>query len=113
MVSSAQLKEEIRSHAVAQIQLLRDGEVRQRVLLSDGPVHIGRAPNNDLILSEQVISSHHLVLWWKDGRVWGRDLSSTNGTALNREETRGRFVIPDGGLITLAGSVDLRISYDG
>ena len=44
---------------------------------------IGRALENDLILSDNTVSGSHAELNNRDGRTWITDLSSSNGTYVN------------------------------
>lgn len=50
------------------------------VELRPGTHRFGRAADNDLVLPEASISSHHGELTIADGTGWIRDLGSTNGT---------------------------------
>lgn len=50
------------------------------------PVTIGRALDNDIILSDLSVSPHHLVIeQLEDGRYQVRNLSTENGTQVNKE----------------------------
>jgi pSer/pThr/pTyr-binding forkhead associated (FHA) protein len=46
---------------------------------------LGAGQDNDIVLGDRFISSHHLRLRW-DGAVWWlEDLNSRNGTFVNRQ----------------------------
>lgn len=46
-------------------------------------VHIGRAPDNEVVLSGPQVSRHHAVIRWEDG-LWNLyDLKSANGTRVD------------------------------
>ena len=47
------------------------------------PVMIGRAPVNDLVLASEQVSWHHVTVWVEGGRIWIKDLGSTNGTFID------------------------------
>ena len=49
--------------SVAVLELLdRDGHVRQSVAVPHWPLRIGRALDNDVVLSDPHVAAHHLVL---------------------------------------------------
>jgi ABC-type multidrug transport system ATPase subunit len=52
-------------------------------LLREGTVRIGRAPDNDIVLDDLLVSRHHAVLT-RDPAAWRvKDLASPNGTFVN------------------------------
>lgn len=59
------------------------GDVHVVRTVPDRPLLVGRAPSNDLILRDPMVSEHHAVLWREGPRVWLRDLGSSNGTQVN------------------------------
>ena len=61
----------------------------QALPLGDAPFTVGRAPGNDLVLTDDAISWHHAQLWLEGGRPWVRDIGSRNGTFVNGERIRG------------------------
>lgn len=66
---------------------------------------IGSASNCDVLLQNQLISSHHAeVLLKSDGSCWIRDLNSRNGTCVNGMElaTDGERMLQDNDIITIA-----------
>ena len=70
-------------------------------LISDVPVYLGRADNNDLILDFPDISSRHARIGFENGKFWVEDLGSTNGTYVNRQQVSGRVVVEPGDPIVL------------
>lgn len=44
---------------------------------------MGRAIENNIVLDEDRVSSHHAVIYRQDGTFWLEDLQSTNGTYLD------------------------------
>ena len=46
-------------------------------------VRIGRASDNDVVFSENEVSRHHCELFCSNGKVYIRDVGSTNGTQVN------------------------------
>ena len=69
--------------------------------LSERALHIGRAPDNDLVLADDMVSWHHATLWQEQGQVWVRDRGSRNGTFLNDTAIRDAARVPDGARIRL------------
>lgn len=63
----------------------REGE---RLALGEAPVAIGRHPERDLVLREDVVSRHQATLRFEDGRYVLRDEDSTNGTFVNDRKIR-------------------------
>jgi HD-GYP domain-containing protein (c-di-GMP phosphodiesterase class II) len=69
------------------IRLLRRGPTGQshELAFADGPVTIGRSPDNHIHLDDPRISKHHGRFFVSDGAVYYEDLNSTNGSiALQR-----------------------------
>jgi len=60
----------------------RDGAV-QRMRIDDGVVSIGAHPQNHVVLDDRFVSGFHCRLHVCDGRLWVKDLSSTNGTVVD------------------------------
>ncbi len=46
-------------------------------------LHIGRAPDNDIIIEEDSISKKHIQLSFENGSCYVRDVGSSNGTSVN------------------------------
>jgi hypothetical protein len=90
--------------------VLRDGQPVHALPLGTRPVHIGRAPHNDLVLPDDAISWHHASVWVEGGRVWVRDLASRNGTTCNGERVRGAAMIAAGDRVQLPGQVELQFT---
>ena len=93
-----------------QLHVLENGSVVHSVQLGGRPLAIGRAPDNDLILTSAGISSHHALCFRERDEVRVRDLGSTNGTFLNDERIT-EAVLRVGDLLRL-GEVVLRATDD-
>lgn len=46
-------------------------------------VRIGRESDNDIVFPDKEVSRHHCELYYLNGRVYLRDINSTNGTQVN------------------------------
>jgi two-component system, NtrC family, response regulator GlrR len=44
---------------------------------------VGTAPGNHLVLTDPLVSRHHLVVQWGHRGYWARDVGSTNGTRIS------------------------------
>lgn len=91
------------------VLLVRGDEVVQRVELGERPLHVGRAPGNDLVLGDDQVSWRHLMLWVEGARVWVRDLGSTNGTQVDGQPLSGAAPLDEGASLSLGGAVTLRV----
>ena len=83
--------------------------------LSGPPVTLGRRPDNDVVLDDTTVSRRHaLIIEVPSGFVL-RDLSTTNGTYVNRSRIGdGEHALADGDRIRLADSeVVLVFRQDG
>src|SRR5690349_19130394 len=55
----------------------------QRAPFRDGRIRIGRATDNDIVLSEPLVSPHHAEITRRSDVVMIEDLDSVNGTWVN------------------------------
>ncbi len=71
-----------------------------------GDISIGRGTDNDIVISEQFVSHHHLVILRHQNMYVIKDLDSTNPALLNGTALRGKAYLRNGdkirvGLVTL------------
>lgn len=71
------------------------------------PVSVGRAPENDLVLLDPLVSRRHFEIRVEEGRMVVVDLGSSGGTAVDGRPA-GRAAIYRGSVIR-AGGTTLRI----
>ncbi|HEY3496009.1 MAG TPA: sigma-54-dependent Fis family transcriptional regulator, partial [Polyangiaceae bacterium] len=81
----------------------------QRVRLVDR-LRIGKAPENDLVLSDDTVSRQHCELERRSSGVLVRDLGSTNHTRVGRTAVR-EAVVESGATISV-GAVDLSLRVE-
>jgi len=67
----------------AVLQVVEPGRAPRRVTVSGEPVHVGRAPECDLVLRDSKVSRRHARLTARDGVLVLADLGSMNGTFVN------------------------------
>ena len=61
------------------------GKSVERIPIQNLPFRVGRDEGLDLTLPHQCVSKHHAEITFEDGSPMLRDLSSTNGTFVNRK----------------------------
>ena len=77
---------------MAKLVKMHNGEVLEEFPITKPELRIGRASDNDIILHDDTVSSHHAVVslsTGKDGSVEGyeiKGLQSTNKTFVNNKE---------------------------
>ncbi len=93
--------------------IVRDGQKWRDVFrLMPGQITtVGRAPNNRVVLRDEICSRDHCELYF-DGKRWIlRDLGSRNGTSINGRRVSGEWPLENGQLIQI-GSCLLGFAYD-
>ena len=93
-----------------QLCVLHAGEVVHAQALGASPVHLGRAPTNDLVLPRTDVSGHHAMIYRDADAVWLRDLGSSNGTFLNDERVAGPVRLQAGDRVRLGAATELRLT---
>lgn len=86
--------------------VLPDGGLSRR--LSARALVIGRAPECDLVLADEAVSSRHVELWTDGEGVWLRDLGSRNGVRVDGETVHGTLRLRVGADV-LVGRTRLRV----
>ena len=93
--------EEIR-HNIPEVTI-RDGHTVRRIRLRLR-TSLGRGENNDIFISDSLLSRHHAEFHQRDGSCYLLDLNSTNGTFVNDIRVHGEQLLHDGDTITLGGT---------
>ncbi|NLN39846.1 MAG: FHA domain-containing protein [Smithella sp.] len=68
---------------MAKILLRFKGEVVQEIELDKDIISIGRKADNNIIIDNQAVSSHHAIIEKQGDQLFVEDLKSLNGTYLN------------------------------
>ena len=79
------------------------------VPVEDRPIHIGRAPENDLAVVDRTVSRHHATVWNQGGKTYVRDHGTTNGSFLN--EMRVRYNVDREKLISLEARISCKQTF--
>lgn len=87
------------------ILLVVSGASRGRKIRFGEQLTIGKASDNDLVLTDDTVSRHHCVLERRDKAIVVRDLGSTNQTRVGRTAVREATIEP-GATLTI-GNVEL------
>ena len=74
--------------ALFEVAVLEGDTPTHQLTLSIKPLSVGRAPANDLVLTQETVSWHHVQIWLEGEQVWMRDLNSRNGTFINNERVQ-------------------------
>jgi len=73
-------------------------------------LNIGRAPDNDIVLTDEKISRYHARLVFRSGKWHLVDLQSTHGTFVNGEQVKEKFKLAPGDSIMING---VKLKFDG
>jgi type II secretory pathway predicted ATPase ExeA len=85
------------AHAIATIEVLRNGKIEQVMDIADGPsrIMIGRGDDCELRLDSKFVSRHHALIFCSAERVYIEDLNSFNGTLVNGKKVARCNLQPD------------------
>ncbi|MCK6502986.1 FHA domain-containing protein [Myxococcota bacterium] len=78
-----------------ELEIRRDGESPRRVAVGAGVTHLGRAPDNDVVLPDVGVSRRHARVVVRPGSVLLEDLGSGNGSFVRGERVQ-RHLVRDG-----------------
>jgi len=93
-----------------EIQVFRNGVCVHQIEIGERPVMIGRGSGNNIVLSADVVSWHHAVVWVEGGKLWIKDLGSTNGTTVASQRLKAPTVLSLTDKVWLGDVVELRFS---
>ncbi len=95
------------SGQVGLMAIVLSGTHKGQSHLLGGQTRIGKAPDNDLVLTDDTVSRHHCELLRAPDGVHVRDLESTNGTRV--DGTRIREATLHAGQVLKVGEVEISI----
>ena len=72
-----------------------DGQDVQEFVLDKNDITIGRTANNDIVIDNMAVSTHHATVHLKIGGAVLIDMDSTNGTFVNDQKIN-RHILQDG-----------------
>jgi transcriptional regulator with GAF, ATPase, and Fis domain len=98
--------EDVAPMAVAVVVL--SGEQRGTSVRLQGKVRVGKAPDNDLVISDETVSRHHCEISRTTGGIRVRDLGSTNGTFVERARISDA-ITPVGSVVRISDRVELAL----
>lgn len=93
----------------ASLRYVLPGKPPRTVTIGSRPLTIGRAPSNELVVTDEVVSWHHALLWVEGDGVYLRDLGSRNGTWLNDERVTGDARVRAGDRVRLGTSLEMEV----
>ncbi|MCH7547707.1 MAG: FHA domain-containing protein, partial [Planctomycetes bacterium] len=85
------------------LEILKAPKGHQKDVTIDGPITIGRASDNDVVIRDKRVSRHHCVIEPVSGGVRLRDVGSSLGTYVNRQRVTEQL-LRDGDRILLGKS---------
>lgn len=90
---------------VAVVEKNAQQHIQKVSLTSDGPISVGRAWHNDIIISDEYIDASHLqVSIDLEGKITVRDLDTKNGTQFGKRSVTGKFAYAVGSRISIGDS---------
>ncbi|MEJ2757365.1 MAG: FHA domain-containing protein [Anaerolineales bacterium] len=85
-------------------------EEKRRFSYNSNEVVIGRAPQCDLHIMDETVSSRHGQLYFRLNQWWYEDLGSSNGSFLNQRPLKSATVLTDGDELQL-GKIHLIVYF--
>ena len=82
--------------------LAPDQEPERQIPIDRNPFRIGRSANLPLSLRSEHVSNEHAEIDEQNGKLWIRDLQSTNGTYVNGIKVSDAVALQEGDLIQFA-----------
>lgn len=87
------------------------GHVTQRIKIINQSVSIGRSLDNDIILDDPYVSSHHIRVVLQDRRFLIQDLNSVNGFFYDNEHHKNKSIDLTSNQIIRIGHTPLRFRH--
>ena len=77
---------------MAKLILKYEAKVLQEIPLTRPIITIGRTPDNDVVIDNPAVSTHHARVSFDDEKFKLEDLNSLNGTFVNQQPVRSAFL---------------------
>ncbi len=77
---------------MAKLILKYEAKVLQEIPLTRPTITIGRTPDNDVVIDNPAVSTHHARVSFDDEKFKLEDLNSLNGTFVNQQPVRNAFL---------------------
>jgi len=76
------------------INIIENETAVKSIRLQGGAISIGRANDNDVLISDRTVSSHHARIFTYFNASYIEDLNSTNGTFINGKRVQKHTLHP-------------------
>lgn len=93
---------------MAKLVVLSEGFAGKTHELKADKITIGRVEDNAFSIPEGSVSGHHCEVFIRGGKVYVKDLGSTNGSFIANKKIEGETLLPSGKILRL-GQVELRL----
>jgi pSer/pThr/pTyr-binding forkhead associated (FHA) protein len=88
-----------------ELSTVTDGARRVVLRVGAKTVYVGRAPQNDVVLIDDAVSSRHLAVWCSGSSVYLEDLASRNGTWIGEDRVTGIVEVQPRTAVRIGGTV--------
>ncbi|MFT4624597.1 MAG: pSer/pThr/pTyr-binding forkhead associated (FHA) protein [Myxococcota bacterium] len=76
----------------------------ERIVVPDGGLSVGRAPDNDVVILTEGTSRYHASFLYDNGSLWLRDSGSRNGVFVNDVRVVGHKALKVGDVVSIQGN---------
>ncbi|MCS1409258.1 MAG: FHA domain-containing protein FhaB [Verrucomicrobia subdivision 3 bacterium] len=97
---------------MAKLVVLSEGFAGKTCDLKTDKITIGRVDDNSFPIPEGSVSGRHCEVHLKEGKVYVKDLGSTNGTFISDKKVNSQALLPPGKILRL-GQVEIRLETGG
>lgn len=108
--SLSSFRKEVPKDIVPYLVVVEGTECGKTIEVGSNPIKVGRRSDNDLVLNDAFVSSHHCGIAFESGQLWVTDLNSTNGTYINGQRVQGRAKWPTNTLLQIGKQVLRQVS---
>jgi pSer/pThr/pTyr-binding forkhead associated (FHA) protein len=74
----------------------------RRFQVRETGLSLGRADDNEIVISDEGVSRYHLRLIWQNGSLWAQDSGSRNGSFVNDTRVSGHIALKPGDVLTVS-----------